>query len=340
MDKVYSKHEPVTSPVLLVCSDFLQVLDKKPAQIVRTGFGKVPDRTTFTRYARQFIREVGAIFDTKNRSRTVFVTGTLPGSTNDAIAALSAYSGWLVQAVTNWFRDRFHGSTYFGVWEYQRRGALHLHACIHCPSEEAAVRLRQNWKRKWIELLDSVSKRSGVDLYGRADGSTWAQNRWICRTDAQQVEKSVGAYLGKYLSKGSVKHRSWCERPPVSWWFADKESRSQVRQARKEVGVTRLPLSTAIDLWEKLGSLLAELVPKSHYYVSAYNCQIKGLISLAHPVQASMMFDSLVSVLRLLGLENWDNVRSPLDIVDACTIIFDAVNIREPTQHRVCSAPS
>lgn len=319
-------------PALLVCSSMLQVPDNKVQKSGKRGFGVLSQRSRFTRYASTFMREVGAVFDRRRKRATVFLTGTLPGSTESALSALAAYSGWVVQAITQWLRDRYAGSRVFGVWEYQKRGALHIHLCVQCTTELGAVRLRHRWKDKWLALLDSVGEKSGVDLYERVDGSTWAQSRWICRTDAQLVEKSVGAYLGKYLGKGQCKVRNRCSSPPSAWWFADRCSRQEVKQSRKVHTVEALHLSTAIDLFERIGAVLAEAVPNSFAYICPYNCQMKGLISLASPVHASMLWDSLCEVLAVLGDRARAAPRQPLNTVDACMVIFSAVKID-------CTAP-
>lgn len=322
-----SRAPATVPPVLLVCSSKFQEMTTSAPKTVPAGFGSISTRNTFTRYARGFLRELGALVDGGKRHLCSFLTGTLPGSTPDALGALAAYSGWAVQTITNWVRDAFPGSQWFGVWEYQKRGALHMHICVQSPDVESATRLKRQWKARWIRLLESIGRRAGVDLFARSCGASWSDLKWLTRTDAQTVEKSVACYLGKYLSKGSARVRRRCEYPPSSWWFASRALQSQARQARREVQITQLDLGSAIELFERTSSLLAESLPTAYGYVCPYDCSIKGLIALGSPLQSSMLWDYLASCLRVLEGRRDADRKGNLSAVDYACIIFGATPI-------------
>ena len=310
---------------LLVCSSKLQEMTTPAPKIVPAGFGRISSRNRLSAYAKNVIREVGSLLDNGPLRNLVFLTGTLPGSSPEALAAISAWSGWIVQAVSQFLRDRFGTPQYFGVWEYQRRGALHLHLCVRTRNAQEAQELKAKWKARWIRLLDSVGKRAQVDMYARADGGTWAETKWITRTDAQTVEKSVSAYLSKYLGKGSGKVRGRCEYPPSAWWFASLTLRREARSVRREVTVPLLHLGTSIELFEKLGSLLAASMRSCFSYVSPYDCQIKGLIGLGGPILARMVWDVLADNLRPLAGGNGSTAGCIISAVDYARIVFQCL---------------
>jgi len=263
----------------------------------------MPFLTRFSRYGRTLMREAAAVMDETDRRRCVFLTGTLPGSTEASLQAISAWSGWIVQTVRQWLRDRGIGAKFFGVWEWQRRGALHLHLCVQAPDASRARRLLRVWKERWIQILDGVSARSGVDVYRKNEWHTWASEKWRVRTDAQVVEKSVGAYLGKYLSKGSSANRKQCNYPPSSWYFCQRELGREISGRRQELVLARLCLSASADLWERLGAEVAAQGRPTFLYKSPVDYRLRGLVCLLKPIEAAMVFDSLSWVFRVLSSE-------------------------------------
>ena len=300
-DKKAPPKPRVLSGTELVCSAQLQEMTTPRTKTPRPGFGALGSRQRFTRVARTLIREVGAILDDGCRQELVFLTGTLPGSTHDALVALAAWSGWVVQTVQQWIRDTTPGSSFFGVWEWQRRGALHLHVVVRTSSRQAAGMLKQLWKARWIRVLDSVGQRSRVDMYGRQDGGTWVSSKWVVRTDAQTVEKSVASYLSKYLSKGSVKGMNTAAVAPVTWWFCQRTLRTQRLERRREVLLEELSPPCAVDLYQRVSALVVEPVLSAFAYSSPYDAMVKGIVALYKPIHASLMFDHLAGILRVLG---------------------------------------
>lgn len=310
----------------LVCSAQVQELTRSNPSAERSGFGKLATRAGFSKVARRLIREAGGIVDTQAKSRVIFLTGTLPGSTREAVSALAAWSGWAVQTVKQWVRDFAPGSLYFGVWEYQRRGALHLHLCIAAPTTVAARQLKQRWKNRWLRILDAISRRSKVDLYGRENGDTWATRKWVTRTDAQSVEKSVAKYLSKYLSKGSAATRSGCAIPPSSWYFLSKSLRLEIARCRKTLELCRLSSSASLRLFERLAGVVAEQESLAFLYRSPADYLQKGLIALLKPLEASMLFERITELLLPLLHESGSLCVIPkVYIPDVCTLFAGRV---------------
>lgn len=284
----------------LVHSSVFQELTTPPKPAYRTGFGKISNRRSFGKQSRLAVQEVGAVIDRAPPSRAVFLTGTLPGGSMAAVGALAAWSGWVVQTVTQWVRDKTEGAQFFGVWEYQKRGALHLHLCVLCRSAQECIKLKTLWKQRWIRALFGVLRRSGVDVFERKDGTTWRYSSEITKTDAQTVQFSVGRYLSKYLSKGQTKNRNACAQPPSAWFFASRVLQRERRLSRRVVTVSKLQLSQALDLFERLGGLLVSQVQSVIPYQSPIDRQCKGLVCNVTPVAASLIFDYIADSLRLL----------------------------------------
>lgn len=277
----------------LVCCSQLEELTDVKQKAGAAGFGELPKRKNFTRYAKRFVREAGATVDNIQRERVVFLTGTLPGSSLAAVEALARWSGWAVRTLKQWVRDTVDGAEFFGVWEFQRRGALHLHMCVAAPDVVAAKLIKQRWKKRWIRLIDSIGHRSKVDMYERADGGTWASKKWVTRTDAQTVEKSVANYLGKYLSKGAEAARRVCASPPSAWFFVSKGLRQEILESRKQLEISRLSASGSLRLFERLAAAVAEQECLAFLYRSPADLLQKGLIALMKPIQASMVFEKI-----------------------------------------------
>lgn len=149
----------------------------------------------------------------------IFITGTLPGSTPAALAAMAEYSSWIVHRVKAWIAKRLPGKLDFYVWELQRRGALHLHYFVHCPDPEIRAGIIAGWKDEWVRLLLRVGHESGCNMFQRGFGDRRIHAFSVVQAYAQEVTKSVAAYLAKYCSKNAGKPNSnsvkYC---PTRWW--------------------------------------------------------------------------------------------------------------------------
>ena len=284
----------------LVCSREFQDTATEAHSVYSTGYGEISTGTSFGKRAKQTVRDAGALLDSEGLDRVVFLTGTLPGSTAEAVAALAAWSGWTVATLKQWLRDRYPGAQSFGVWEYQKRGALHLHICVQLSTTGEARKLKAEWKQRWLKLLAGVAQNSGVDVFARKGGGTWKDSPWVVRTDAQTVEKSVGRYLSKYLSKGGEALRAVAKFPPSRWWFCDRALQRRVLEARQQLVLEGLALSTALDLFERVGGLIAGLSQSVFAYESPVNCQWKGVLGFSPPVVASILYREISGILRVL----------------------------------------
>lgn len=158
-----------------------------------SGFGCAPAQTIFTVYAKRFVQDAASVIESEYGKRVVFVTLTLPGSTEQSLEALCNQSAYVVQRMCQWFRDTAPGADWVYVWERQKRGALHLHVALACLNIECLRTIEAEIKEEWCYLMQKVGERSGVDMFARASGGTWATDWSEVRANAKPIRKSIAA---------------------------------------------------------------------------------------------------------------------------------------------------
>ena len=218
----------------------------------RTAYGT----KGITTYGRRSVREGCAVLDEKYGKSIAFITLTLPGSTKEALETFAAHSSEILDAYFQRVRKHFSNSydenqveraiDYVGVWEAQTRGALHLHVAIGIFDHAMFVEMRRVHKRWWCKLLKTYSEKTGVDLFGRAQGGSW-RNKWrYVQTDCSLVEKSVKRYMSKYMTKGSANGEPLPFATPRRWWLMSRELRQEVISRRESVVVLYDDIDEAI----------------------------------------------------------------------------------------------
>jgi hypothetical protein len=123
------------------------------------------------------------------------------------------------------------------------------------------VGLLRGWKEKWTEIIDGVCLRSGVDVWARKKGGTWATNKTILQADAQVIRRSVGAYLSKYLSKNAPTNevKAWESKRfhgPVRWWGASRPLLKRCRELTEKFEVEAIAHSAVRYLKEKVFDIM------------------------------------------------------------------------------------
>lgn len=218
--------------------------DKKPLLDKRSRiprWGRVNRKTVFTSKARHTLLEAGAVVDKgSSLANCRFLTLTIPGSSFSGFKAVARWSGFLVNRLTQIIRDSRH-SAYIGsffCWEFQNRGALHLHWLI-CDFSQSSQLLIHNLALKlrdaWYNLLFVIEskEKNKVDLFGK-----WrnCKDIWNKGNIIQTPRKSVAAYLCKYASKehassiDSMKGKSSFDFYPSRWWGCNQIIRKKIKE--------------------------------------------------------------------------------------------------------------
>jgi len=187
-----------------------------------------------------------------------FLQELFRGGTELAKAAIAAYSGELVNTLKQFLRRQKIYLT-FNTWEWQDRGALHLHLVVVCPDPQLAKLLPEKLQQKWFDILENISAKSQINLWERATGGSWnRQSKSVldncCKTI--QCEKSPAAYLSKYVGKGSnvpkKKKQSQTLFYPSSWWSISDSIRVLIEKHSSTFTV-RLPVADAMQKNVRVG---------------------------------------------------------------------------------------
>lgn len=210
------------SSYLDISSDFPERLQPSPRK--KTKFGLAAKRT---------LLRMGGAFDTvdKDPQNYIFLTGTIPGGTHEAFSAVAEESPYIVEAIADWLRKTAPSDYWFYCWELQKRGALHIHYCIHPNDSAVCEKILSLWKSKWEDILNKVGKRRNVDMWLRADGTYHTQGHSVLQAYAQRVHTSVAAYMSGYLAGGKDKHSLDKDSPyfPTRWWGASRKATSLLK---------------------------------------------------------------------------------------------------------------
>jgi hypothetical protein len=199
------------------------------------GWGKQPRHRQFRHESRRNLLRVAGVIDSDpdyrhtlagvgsfsdlarvGKPKAIMLTGTLPGSTQDAIAALARWSGYAVNRLSTWLNDQ-GDHVRLWVWELQKRGALHWH-CITASKDSAVLeRVQAGFHQQWINILQDIATMSGVDVFARSDargGGSWKDSPDKVQTDVTPLDKTAVGYLASYQKKGKVLDDAVC---PSRW---------------------------------------------------------------------------------------------------------------------------
>lgn len=200
----------------------LSLVPDSKTQPFTTGYGALPSKpTAFGPSARRKIMRAGGALEKSisSPSECLFLTATLPGSTEASFRAIAEWSGYIVNSLKSWIANHITAKLDFYVWEYQRRGALHLHYCVHAQDENARNHIQRGFKDWWISILHRVGEKSLTDLFRKNDKYTHLSDVSKVRAVAEICRKSPARYLAKYLSKSTSKLKGRAQFfTPSRWW--------------------------------------------------------------------------------------------------------------------------
>jgi len=230
----------------------------------------LPRPQPFSTYGRrQILRAGGALERRAPHKECLFLTVTLPGSTTEAMGAIARYSGMAVKLLHDWIGNHISSKLSLYTWELQKRGALHLHYVVHCPDSSRGEWLIAHLREEWCRILDAISTKSGVDLYATTKGFSWQEQKGVVRVDAQWCEKSVAAYLSKYVSKASKTNRTLTNNSyyPSRWYGVSRPLLALLRAMTQTVSIDSITSSKAWAMYEDCLSSLQSWSIRCYEYM-------------------------------------------------------------------------
>jgi hypothetical protein len=181
----------------------------------------------FGSVAAQRILESGSVIERLCGDRPEFAhctTLTLPANYRSAYECLAARANDIVNRLFQILRRRYKDmKLWFFVWEFQKRGALHLHICQYHPDTSEGQWIGTQLIEQWHKILEDISVEVGICLFT-------AKNRETCtirqnhQHHTQPMEKGCGRYFAKYAMKASkseensyVRHHEKTLSPKRFW---------------------------------------------------------------------------------------------------------------------------
>lgn len=237
----------------------------------RPGHGDIPRYTAFGNNARRTILRCGGVLDevVKDPKHIVFLTGTIPNGYDDGRITASAYSSWLVQTLKRWVNKYVQSQLDFYVWEYQKRGALHLHYCVYVPCDSSRDKILRRFHTEWVRILLRLSSATGVDMcYSSPRGTNKGKTDDI-QAYAQEIRTTAAAYLAKYCSKEASAVVSRDKRvlyPPTRWWGCSRPLLAELRKRTSEIEVLSIGRRDAELKYEDVSALLHSTSDRCYDY--------------------------------------------------------------------------
>ena len=168
----------------------------------RRGFGRLGRKKAMSREQARNVRERVAAIDRRYcRRNTRFLTVTLPSIDPRAFRALARYCSYVVNRLNVWLNRLVGDHARVSVWEYQDRGALHLHAIV--GGNQVCKVTTEALRSQWVSILRDIGKLTGANMFLSSTGLSWLDSPDSIRVESAIPEKCLSAYLSKYLSKGN-----------------------------------------------------------------------------------------------------------------------------------------
>lgn len=237
---------------------------------LETGRNPVPRAASrFGLAAKRTLMRIGGALNQYDivPSHCLFFTGTLPGGTPAAMAAIARDASWVVHRLKAWIARSVPAKFDFYVWELQKRGALHLHYCLYCPDALIRDRLRLGFHEEWCRLMDGLSERNGCDCYQKGFGDGRSTARYKVQAYCQEVRQSVAAYMSKYCSKTAGQNDSkWQKYWPKRWWGCSRPLLHLMHSYSTEEVIEITTLKRAETLLSNWRDDLASLAVQAYQY--------------------------------------------------------------------------
>lgn len=270
----------------------LQRRPKKPSQRICPG-------------GIRTVREACAVLKHTWGRNIAFATLTLPGSTRDALRTAAAHCRRLQNNFLRKLAYHLGLLDYVWIWELQVRGALHAHFAFGISRRENLNELNRLIRRLWRESLEDLSDKEEVDLFERAEGGTWRGNPRVLRARVEWVRKDVGAYMSKYLSKGSATGQIDEELLPKSWWSISRNVRHKMEVFRQTQQAHFQTEAAAQEAYKTLSDALIVHAAKVYDTKNPYTQNHCGKVYYYEDEQLVPDFDDIAAVLRVEERRLW-----------------------------------
>ena len=219
------------------------------------GFGRLPDKpTAFGLNAkRSLIRRGAAMEGTAPPEECLFLTGTLPGSTVDSFRSLAEWSSYIVHRLKSWVGNYALSKLDFYCWEYQKRGALHLHYCVWLPDSVGRSHILRGFHDWWVEILHTVGEKSHCDMFRKNSNKTHLGDTGKVRAVAEICRKSPARYLAKYLTKSASPVRGAARAfSPARWWGTSRPLKALCDSLTQTIEIIEGGYHRVRVLWEQI----------------------------------------------------------------------------------------
>jgi hypothetical protein len=205
------------------------IREKQPLK--KSVFARKNTPKNFTAKSGQRLRECGAAMDILadgDLSQCYEICLTLPADHETAFSAIAEHTYYATNLLFSKLKKDFFGSvSWFYVWEYQRRGALHLHIAVHHPNPEMLPGICESIKAHWIQILLAIGERENICMFSRKDlKSCTISQKW--QMHSAQIQKAVGAYFSKYAGKTQSKQDFFCQKYPISRFWGSSRSLKEI----------------------------------------------------------------------------------------------------------------
>jgi hypothetical protein len=170
----------------------------------------VPQRPKrFSRRGRHRLLQGAAIAErwAGGPERTALCTFTLPGGTETAKRLISEWSGYIVNRLLQVIRRCKLVVGWMYAWEWQKRGALHLHVALTTECAESTLALGRALQDRWWEILLTLPHDDAHEVF-TAKGGNHCTIRRYWQSDVRLCGRGLANYLSKYISKGASKGKA------------------------------------------------------------------------------------------------------------------------------------
>jgi hypothetical protein len=186
---------------------------------------------SFTRISGQRLRECGAAMDILcggDLAQCHEVCLTLPGNHEAAFNALAKNTYFATHRIFAYLKKQYDGEvSWFYVWEYQKRGALHLHLAVHHKDSSLLDAICSDIKRAWIRILQDIGTMESCCMFSdKTKRKCTVSQNW--QMHSEQIHSSVGGYFSKYAGKEESKQEWYCQKYPISRFWGSSATIKQV----------------------------------------------------------------------------------------------------------------